>query len=171
MSNFEQLPDITSVYRADTPSSLQWVGMEGVAIPLLFGSADTNPAMVNVMADLYVSLSNSAAKGIHMSRLFLKLNQMANKKLEKEGVDELLKNMIESQGGISQNAKVNFKFELTLEKSSLSSNEAGYQAYPDDFEVGSESITVININCNLPFLTPAPARARRLLLVNYIKMP
>jgi GTP cyclohydrolase I len=160
MFNPKHLPDITTHYRADNPLPLQWVGMEDIAIPFWVAFSDATPLHITGKADLFVSLNNDAAKGIHMSRLHLKLNQLAGKKLDKTRINTLLENMIHSQEGISQSAKVTLRFELVLKKPSLSSNETGYQSYPVTFS--AERIN--NNNCyqlelTIPYSSTCPCSA------------
>lgn len=131
MFNPELLPDITSCNRAESPLPLQWVGMEDIAVPFSLALSDGTLLPVAAKADLFVSLDRADAKGIHMSRLHLQLNQqLAGKRLDSTSLARLLEAMIDSHQGISQNARVNLRFNVILEKKSLHSNEAGYQAYP-----------------------------------------
>jgi len=131
MFNPELLPDITSYHSVNDPLALQWVGMEGIAVPFSIALPDGTLLPVAAKADLLVSLDRAEAKGIHMSRLHLHLNeQLASRRLDKTTLSQLLELMISSQQGISINAKIKLKFDVILEKSSLLSNEIGYQSYP-----------------------------------------
>ena len=131
MLNPKLLPDITSMECADHPQQLQWVGMEGIALPLSIELPDGTPVPVACKADLLVSLDSVNAKGIHMSRLYLLLTeQLAGQTLNKARLSKLLKLMIDSQQGISRSAKVSLSFELILNKNALVSNQNGYQSYP-----------------------------------------
>lgn len=131
MFNPELLPDITSYHSVNEPLALQWVGMEDIAVPFSIALSDGKLLPVAGKADLLVSLDQPDAKGIHMSRLYLHLNeQLANKKLDKTCLSHLLELMVSSQKGISKNAKIKLKFDVILEKSALLSNEMGYQSYP-----------------------------------------
>ena len=68
-----QLPDIASGQSPLTQLPLRWVGMEAIAIPLKIQNSKEHLASVNAKADVFVSLDIPQAKGIHMSRLYLKL--------------------------------------------------------------------------------------------------
>lgn len=113
MYNFERLPDVTSYHHSDNPLLLQWVGMEGIAVPFSMAILAGEYLQIAAKADLFVSLDSSTAKGIHMSRLYLLLNSM-----------------VDSQANISESARVNLDFELLLNKNALLSGESGYQSYP-----------------------------------------
>lgn len=124
------LPDITSHSTTEIPYALKWVGMEEIAIPLKVSLANGEVQNTTAKANVYVSLDSPTAKGIHMSRLHLVLNQLGEKHLSKDSIETLLKEMVESQSGIGNKAKVELKFELLLRKSALLSDESGFQTYP-----------------------------------------
>lgn len=124
------LPDVTSGQRALTQLPLRWVGMEAIALPISVPHLDsTSP--VTAKADIFVSLDKPEAKGIHMSRLYLKLkDKLTSHDLTGETLSRLLHEIIQSQEGLSESAKINLSFELTIQKPALLSNEFGYQSYP-----------------------------------------
>ncbi len=131
MFNPSLLPDVTSHHVAEIQKPLKWVGMEELAIPLLIAIKDTHTQQVSAKSSLYVSFDKAEAKGIHMSRLHLALNEkLAGKPLSKDKLVSLLQCMVQSQEGISQNARLVLEFELVLEKPALLSGEIGFQSYP-----------------------------------------
>ena len=123
------LPDITRTRHEAETYALQWVGMDDIAVPIILDAGDGQRQAVAAKANVYVSLDDPFVKGIHMSRLHAILNQLATRVCDKDGLDILLENMIASQGGISQNAKIDLAFDLLLPKESLLSNETGFQTY------------------------------------------
>jgi GTP cyclohydrolase I len=105
--------------------------MEEVAVPLLIAIQGQAPQQVSAKSSLYVSFDKTEAKGIHMSRLHLALNEtLAGKILTEDRLLSLLQCMVESQEGISSNARLVLEFDLVLEKSALLSGEFGFQSYP-----------------------------------------
>lgn len=130
MKESNQLPDVTSNHTASITKPLQWVGMEEIAVPVLIGVNDTTQQVAAKTA-LYVSLDKQEAKGIHMSRLHLACNShLAGQVLDLERINTLLKDMVESQKGISHSGKATIRFDLVLKKPALLSNEYGFQTYP-----------------------------------------
>ena len=69
------------------------------------------------------------AKGIHMSRLHLALNKLADRECNQANIDDFWGNGQFSEG-ISQNAKIELSFDLLLRKPALLSGEIGFQTYP-----------------------------------------
>ena len=126
----DTLPDVTSDISADTPSTLKWVGMEKIAVPITINLDNDQKLQVAAKANVFVSLDSPESKGIHMSRVHLAINQLANLDCNKENLSQLLDNMISSQGNISQQARIELSFDLILSKPALLSDESGFQSYP-----------------------------------------
>lgn len=128
------MPDVTSLSHAEIASSLQWVGMKGIAVPILLDwqtNANTKALQtITAKASVYVNLEKPNAKGIHMSRLHLLINKLAERECTKETIECLLDEMIHSQSEISSEAKIELAFEALLKKPALISDEIGYQSYP-----------------------------------------
>lgn len=133
MSNklpIQLLPDITSNTYTAIPSTLQWVGMEKVCVPITLSQSDGSHCHIIAKANVFVSLNSEESKGIHMSRMHLAINQLANQNFDQQSINALLDNLIASQNGISHQAKLEFEFDLMLKKPALLSDEFGYQSYP-----------------------------------------
>ena len=153
------LPDITSNQNKEFPAHLKWVGMEQISVPLLI-EVNKNHTAVNAQADLFVSLDTDA-KGIHMSRLYLLLNEyIAEQKFNQKTLAAMMDAMLSSQKGLSQQAKLNLKFELPILKPALLSNNSGYNAYPIEIEVvqGHQSRQV-SVSLTIPYSSTCPCSA------------
>lgn len=124
------LPDVTSDFVAETPSTLQWVGMEDIAVPISIGSQEENVQSIAAKANVYVSLEKPEAKGIHMSRLHHVINQLAAQECNQVNAEQLLDELIQSQNGIGREAKIALSFSVLLKKPALLSDEYGFQSYP-----------------------------------------
>lgn len=123
------LPDV-----AATPSvhsaPLDWVGMEAIALPLRMGG---HPVVARASAG--VSLDVPETRGIHMSRLYLALRDLAHCELEASAVRCVLEGFLNSHQALSQAAYLTFEGEVALERPALVSALAGWKAYP--FRVGA----------------------------------
>tara|TARA_Y100001956_G_scaffold82321_1_gene102747 strand:- start:831 stop:1721 length:891 start_codon:yes stop_codon:yes gene_type:complete len=153
------LPDITSNQNKEFPTHLKWVGMEQISVPLLI-EINKNYTAVNGQADLFVSL-DSDAKGIHMSRLYLLLNEyIAGQEFSQQTLAAMMDAMLSSQKGLSQQAKLNLKFELPILKPALLSSNSGYNAYPIEIEaVQSQQSIQINVSLTIPYSSTCPCSA------------
>ena len=154
------LPDITKSPNGPETHALQWVGMEDIAVPIILDVGDRQKQTVVVKANVYVSLNDTTAKGIHMSRLHAILNQLSTQVCDKNALDSLLKNMVTSQAGISQCAKIDLAFDLLLPKESLLSNETGFQTYP--IEINGQRLNGrydYGIKITIPYSSTCPCSA------------
>lgn len=124
------LPDIIQQTSNQDFTSLQWVGMEKIALPIVLPVEGKTGIACNAFIDSFVSLSKQS-KGIHMSRLYLLLNQeLAGQMLTQQKLNSLLDKFLMSQDGESQNAMLRLSFDLPLHKKALLSDNYGYQSYP-----------------------------------------
>ncbi|KPQ22630.1 GTP cyclohydrolase FolE2 [Halomonas sp. HL-93] len=118
------LPDVASQTTRLT-STLTWVGMEGIALPIRLGVSG-----VNAKIAAGVSLEDPEARGIHMSRLYLALQPLEEAPLTLPVIKEVLKTFIASQEGLSQHAYLSVEGELLLKREALISPLAGWKSYP-----------------------------------------
>lgn len=124
------LPDVAHD-RAALARSLDWVGMDGVALPLWVDDGDGGRVRVPATADVAVDLANADARGIHMSRLYLLLQQaFSERTLDGAGLREVLQAFIDSQGGASTRARLRLRWGQLLLRPALASANAGWKTYP-----------------------------------------
>jgi len=130
------MPDIACQPHHGPKGKLNWVGMSGIELPILVKQAqadNTDPIDVRLSSktQAYVSLDDPQSKGIHMSRLYLLLDQMATQEsLTANRVKAILDKFIESHHGLSANAFVEFKFDYYERRRSLKSDNSGWKHYP-----------------------------------------
>ncbi len=160
MQALKILPDITKSRTETENYTLQWVGMEGIAVPLILDIDDGKQQVVSAKANVYVSLDDAAEKGIHMSRLHAILNGLSIQVCNKDELDLLLENLVTSQAGVSQSAKIDLVFDLLLPKTSLLSNEMGYQTYR--IEINGQWLNGIydyGLKITVPYSSTCPCSA------------
>lgn len=125
------MPDIANSAQAQTEGKLDRVGMSNIELPLMVQTDDCAPQQVSVSAELFVNLGDAKAKGIHMSRLYLQLDQLSTEsELTIQTLMTLLEGFIESHSDLSQEAFVKFSFDYHLRRKSLISEKRGWKAYP-----------------------------------------
>jgi GTP cyclohydrolase I len=118
------LPDI-AVQTAQAAPPLDWVGMAGIAVPLLLAGQ-----RLTARADAGVSLDDGAARGIHMSRLYLALDPLAREPLSPVLLRAVLQRFLDSHQDLSRRAYLNLHGELLLSRPALVSPLAGWKGYP-----------------------------------------
>lgn len=129
----KHMPDIACQPHQAPQGKLNWVGMSGIELPILVqqGLDPKNSVRLSSQAQTYVSLDNPLSKGIHMSRLYLILDQMGTQEnLTPSRVKSILEAFIESHLDLSNQAFVEFKFDYYERRQSLKSDNSGWKHYP-----------------------------------------
>lgn len=124
------MPDVQRTTVGELRGTLDWVGMSNISQPLLVRDGGKT-RQVQSKVQVYVDLGDPEAKGIHMSRLYLILDEHAETRpLTVAGLKLLLGSMLESHRGLSQRVFIEFSFDCYLRRSALVSDNSGWNAYP-----------------------------------------
>lgn len=123
--NAPTLPDIAMQISTQTQPALDFVGMQQIALPVQLAGT---PLACRV--DAGVSLDDASARGIHMSRLYLALQDLEQQPLTLPAVQQVLRQFLDSHAGLAQRAYLNLRGELLLKRPALISPLAGWKAYP-----------------------------------------
>jgi GTP cyclohydrolase IB len=124
------MPDIAGRPHANPQGTLDWVGMSEIHQPILLrdGGAEQR---VQARVQVYVNLNDPHAKGIHMSRLYLLLDEHSRTRpLSVAGLKMLLVALHGSHSDLSNRAFVQFAFDYELRQAALLSDNAGWASYP-----------------------------------------
>lgn len=130
-SGLSPLPDVANETAPQIGGTLDRVGMSGVELVLRLRDASGEIFRTPARADAAVSLDDEQVKGIHMSRLFLSLNNhLADAELSLPLVNEILKEFIQTHQDMSANSYLTLSYEHSLKRPALLSDHAGWRAYP-----------------------------------------
>ncbi|MFT6984596.1 MAG: GTP cyclohydrolase I [Psychromonas sp.] len=155
------MPDIANNVQAQTEGKLDRVGMSNIELPLMVQTDDGAPQQVSASAEIFVNLGDAKAKGIHMSRLYLQLDQLSTEsELTPATLSTLLHGFIESHSDLSQQAFVKFAFDYHLRRKSLISEKRGWKAYPVII-IGQliNSKLEFELQVNVPYSSTCPCSA------------
>jgi len=140
---------------ADLAYALDDVGLENVATVVLVNGQKL-PATVNAS----VSLSDREAKGIHMSRLFKIVSQIAAQEFSWEWLNTRLDEMLKSHAGLSDAATLSVKFDLPVLRPSLKSQESGWRTYPLSYTLSERAgRRVSTLNAKVLYSSTCPCSA------------
>ncbi len=155
------MPDIACHGDPRASARLDWVGMEEVEIPLLWDFGGGRQGVLHARADLFVSLEEPAAKGIHMSRLFLAATErLQNIPLSPALLRDMVAAFVEDQGSIARDAMVRLRFELPLVRDALLSKNNGWRFYPVKLEARlSEDQVRLTASVELTYSSTCPCSA------------
>ncbi|HXS74377.1 MAG TPA: GTP cyclohydrolase FolE2 [Rhodanobacteraceae bacterium] len=154
-----ELPDIAAAAHPDHAGALDWVGMDGIDLPLRYenahGDTFTAPARVSVQVDL----ADEHARGIHMSRLYLLLEQsLAERPLTPASLRALLHALLASHAGLSTRVRLRVEYQHLLKRVALVSTNAGWKAYPVHIEASLlDGHCDVQLGCEVQYSSTCPA--------------
>ena len=126
------LPDVAASGNAGKLLPLEWVGMQGIALPVWLEEGG-QAQQVHAWADAHVDLPDPRIKGIHMSRLYLLLDAFAAAgPLDTGELASLLHKMVASHADCaSTQARVALSFAvLRRQPALLTAGLSGWKSYP-----------------------------------------
>ena len=124
------MPDIAE-RGATLPGTLDRVGMSDIEVPARLLGADGQIHVVPATADAFVSLDAPQAKGIHMSRLFLTLQDALEREvLSFDTLGKVVENFKASHAELSNSAHVSVRYTHMRKRPALVSDNAGWRHYP-----------------------------------------
>ena len=128
------MPDIASHEGVRVVGTLDRVGMHHVEIPVLWQGDDGRVLQIPASADVAVSLDRPEVKGIHMSRLFLLVQETLERDvLTPATMVDLLERLVASHAGLATTAELTVRFQWMRKRPALRSNYAGWRSYPVEF--------------------------------------
>jgi GTP cyclohydrolase I len=163
------LPDVASRELGQPHVTLDWVGMSDIHQPLLVRDGE-NTKHVQTKVQIYVDLGDELAKGIHMSRLYLILDEHSETRpLTAAGLKLLLRSLLESHRELSTRAFVQFDFDYYLRRPALVSDNSGWNSYPVTIKgtlLDGEITLEISVNVQYSSTCPCSAALARQLIQN-----
>lgn len=124
------MPDVAVGIKPHTEGTLDWVGMSEIHQPLRILDAGEERE-VSAKIQVFVDLDDATAQGIHMSRLYLLLDQHAQTRpLTPAGLKLLLSSLLETHRDLSTRAFIQFDFDYFLRRDALVSEYSGWNSYP-----------------------------------------
>lgn len=152
------LPDVASHTVADA-RPLDWVGMDRIALPSRMHGANGNAIQVAASVDVAVDLVDPNARGIHMSRLYLQLQDaLATETITPAGLRRVLQSLVESQRGLSSQARLTVRYDHLLQRKALASEHVGWKNYPVTIEaVLADSHLQLSLQFSVDYSSTCPA--------------
>ncbi len=126
------LPDISLTDLAPGRRPLDWVGMQGIDLPVAVAEPGCRRD-VHARADVQVDLPAPDVKGIHMSRLYRLLDGLGDgTALSPAGLRRVLHAMVDSHRDCdTRSARLRLRFDLLARRAALVTDGlAGWKAYP-----------------------------------------
>ncbi|MGH8158808.1 MAG: GTP cyclohydrolase FolE2 [Rhodanobacter sp.] len=129
------MPDVATQVQPHLNSGLNWVGMDGIEALVRFDAGDGDVQRSSARIGAFVNLMRPDQRGIHMSRLYLLLDEHLSAKTIDGGMLEyLLHAFLESQKDLADRARINIRFDQLVRRTALRSENSGWRAYPVSIE-------------------------------------
>lgn len=128
------LPDISLDTQAHIHTPINWVGMDNIDLPLCFIEAQhSENSSLHTQVCFQVDMGNATSKGIHMSRLYQLLSELAAVRQFTPDIlfATLNKAILAQQEAQASQARLILRFNLLLKRPALLSSElGGWKSYP-----------------------------------------
>ncbi|MBF8678988.1 GTP cyclohydrolase FolE2 [Pseudomonas fulva] len=149
-----QLPDVAAQHLNST-TPLDWVGMCGIAMPMQIGGR-----LVAATVDAGVDLVDGSSRGIHMSRLYLALEDLEQEPLRPLLLRRLLASFLNSHDGQSSAAYVRLSYQHLLKRPALVSPLAGWKSYDVEIDARIEhEMFHVELSVSIPYSSTCPCSA------------
>lgn len=160
MTSGRVMPDV-AFDKAALARPLDGVGMANIAIPVRTRSATGEPMQVPASVDVHVDLRDPDVRGIHMSRLYLRLQHaFAAEELTPAGLERVLHALVETQAGLARSARLAIRFDQLLLRPALASANAGWKRYPVQVEaVLDDGRLALHLHVSVDYSSTCPASA------------
>lgn len=174
MTDKRELPDVAGIDSRHQFAPLDWVGMSGIHLPARLDDSIHGECPVQASIQAYVNLKNPAARGIHMSRLYLQLeNTFADKAINRHSLQHALDAFLHNHKGLSSNAYLQLAFDFSVRRHALKSDNSGWKAYATTLSAKrTGDATDIELCVNIAYSSTCPcsaALARQLIQEAFMK--
>lgn len=165
------LPDVATETALAQLRPLEWVGMQNIELPVsVRDGGDT--LRVPAKVDAQVSLDRSPARGIHMSRLFLLVQEQLGAQTLSLGVLRgLAQSFLRTHEGLSASARVAVRFEMPVLRKALKSANQAWRTYPVEWSFENrEGREIFSLEILVTYSSTCPASAalsRQLVQENF----
>lgn len=125
------MPDVAKQPHTGPKGTLNWVGMSQIELPLFVQNQQGGRIQMLARVQAYVNLTDPNSKGIHMSRLYVALdNMLAMQDLTPEVLRNTIHQFVDSHQGLSDAAYLECRFDYFERRNSLLSDNSGWKNYP-----------------------------------------
>ncbi|MFA7894864.1 GTP cyclohydrolase FolE2 [Pseudomonas putida] len=156
------LPDVSVTDIAPTLGPLEWVGMQGIDLPVTIDEPGYHREL-HAKADVQVDLPAPQVKGIHMSRLYRLLDSWGHDAhISPARVYALLSSMVDSHHDCdSRCARLRLDFELLVRRPALvTEGLSGWKSYPVQLNASLEDGQfALSVECTVGYSSTCPCSA------------
>lgn len=158
---FHPKPDVAAETLPLDGDAIDWVGMQGIEMPILFDAGDGELQRCHARVDAFVNLMRADRRGIHMSRLYLLLDQyLGGESVDARLLESLLRAFLQSHHNLADCARIGIHFKHLVRRKALRSNHHGWRAYPVSIEAALiGDVFRLNLATQIVYSSTCPASA------------
>ncbi len=155
------MPDVAGQAQPHLSGALDWVGMDGIEVPVRFDAGDGEPQRASAQVGAFVNLTRPDRRGIHMSRLYLLVDQhLGAGTLDAATLRALLGEFLDSHRDLADRARISIRFEHLVRRAALRSANSGWRAYPVSIEASlCEGRFRLELGTEVVYSSTCPASA------------
>lgn len=129
------MPDVAGQVQPHLAGALDWVGMDGIEVPVRFDAGDGDVQRSSAQVGAFVNLTRPDKRGIHMSRLYLLVDEyLSSKTVDAAMLESLLRAFLDSHKDLADRARISIRFDQLVRRAALRSDNSGWRAYPVSIE-------------------------------------
>ncbi len=134
------MPDVATQTQPYLGAALDWVGMDGIEMSVRFDPGDGDVQRSSARVGAFVNLTQPDQRGIHMSRLYLLMDEyLSAKTISAPMLEHLLRAFLESHKDLADRARISIRFEQLIRRAALRSKNSGWRAYPVSIEASLDA--------------------------------
>jgi GTP cyclohydrolase I len=155
------MPDVAIQSQVQLAGALDWVGMHGIEAPVRFDAGDGDVQRSSARVGAFVNLTRPDQRGIHMSRLYLLIDQyLSQHTLDAGMLEALLRAFLASHEGLADRARIRLRFDQLVRRAALRSEHSGWRAYPVELDasLGAEGFR-LELGTEVVYSSTCPASA------------
>jgi GTP cyclohydrolase IB len=155
------MPDVAAQAQPHLAGALDWVGMDDIEVPVRFDAGDGEVQRASAQVGAFVNLTRPDKRGIHMSRLYLLVDEyLSAKPLDAAMLESLLRAFLDSHKDLSDRARLSIRFEHLVRRPALRSANSGWRAYPVSIEacLGADGFK-LELGTEVVYSSTCPASA------------
>ena len=155
------MPDVASERQADLAGALDWVGMDGIEMPVLLAAAGEPLQRLSARVSAFVNLARADARGIHMSRLYLHVDRhLSAEPLTPASLRRLLRDFLDSHADLSDRARLSVRFDHLVRRAALASEHSGWRSYPVEISASlHDGAFELEVTLEVQYSSTCPASA------------
>lgn len=129
------MPDVAIQTQPHSGDALDWVGMDGIEMSVRFDAGNGDVQRSSARVGAFVNLTRPDRRGIHMSRLYLLMDEyLSAQTISASMLECLLHAFLQSHRDLADRARISIRFAHLMRRSALCSENSGWRAYPVSVE-------------------------------------